>query len=67
MNIADKIAILDLKINFYKDRLLESQNAVTFLATLNNQEKIDMNQKDILNYSNIIKAFENERSLLTIQ
>jgi hypothetical protein len=67
MNIADKIAILDLKINFYKDRLLESQNAVTVLATLNNQEKIDMNQKDILNYSNIIKAFENERSLLTIQ
>ncbi len=67
MNIADKIAILDLKINFYKDRLLESQNAVTFLATLNNQEKIDMNQKDILNYSNIIKAFENEKSLLTIQ
>jgi penicillin-binding protein-related factor A (putative recombinase) len=55
----DKIYLINYKIDFWRERLQESINSVSFLENHGDQIKIDMNNQDIIDYSNIIMSLEN--------
>jgi hypothetical protein len=67
INYEDKIYLINLKIDFWTQRLQESRNAVVILKDLGNQIKIDKNLLDIDNYSKVILALEQEKMSLTNQ
>jgi hypothetical protein len=67
INYDDKIYLINLKIDFWTQRLQESRNAVVILKDLGNQIKIDSNLLDIDNYSKVILALEQEKMSLTNQ
>lgn len=55
----DKIYLINYKIDFWRERLQESTNSVGPLESHGDQIKIDMNNQDIIDYSNIIMSLEN--------
>lgn len=67
INKDEKLYVIDLKLDFWRSRLQESKDAVSFLNDLNNQVKIDSNLSDIDKYTNIIISLEEEREALTNQ
>lgn len=67
INYEDKIYLINLKIDFWTQRLEESRNAIDILKDLGNQVKIDSNSLDIDNYSKVILALEQEKMSLTNQ
>lgn len=67
INYEDKIYLINLKIDFWRQRLEESRNAIGILKDLGNQVKIDSNLLDIDNYSKITLALEQEKMSLTNQ
>jgi hypothetical protein len=67
INYEDKIYLINLKIDFWTQRLEESRNSMSILNDLGNQIKIDSNLLDIDNYSKVILALEQEKMSLTNQ
>jgi hypothetical protein len=63
----DKLYLINLKLDFWRDRLQESNDAKTMLKELNNQLKIDSNLSDITKYTNIIMSLEEQLEALTNQ
>lgn len=63
----DKMYLLNLKIDFWQQRLEESRESIEMLADLKNQGKIDSNLLNIENYTKIILALEKEKNTLTNQ
>lgn len=63
----DKIYLINLKLDFWKERLLESNQAIPVLNDLGNQLKIESNLKDISKYTEIIAVLEKEKEALTNQ
>ena len=61
----DKLYLINLKLDFWRQRLKESVEAIDFLNELGNQVKIDDNMLYINNCEKIILSFENELSRLT--
>ena len=61
----EKLYLVNLKLDFWQDRLQESNNAIPILNNLGNQIKIDSNLLDIDNYSRVILALEQEKTALT--
>jgi hypothetical protein len=55
----DKVYLINYKIDFWRERLQESNNSVGTLESHGDQIKIDMNNQDIIDYSNIIMSLEN--------
>lgn len=55
----DKVYLINYKIDFWRERLQESINSVGPLESHGDQIKIDMNNQDIIDYSNIIMSLEN--------
>lgn len=67
MNNEEKLYLVNLKLNFWKERLQESIGYVESLNELGDQFKIDGNAKDIEKYSKIIEVLEIEKESLTNQ
>lgn len=67
LNNEEKIEFILNKIKFYQDRLNESIAATAFLNNLGIQEKIDMNQNDILKYTQAVSVLQAEIQALTSQ
>ena len=67
MNNQEKIYLINLKLNFWRERLQDSNNAILPLNDLGNQSKIDGNLTDIDKYTKIIEALEQEKEALTNQ
>lgn len=63
----EKIELVQLKINFWTERLQESLAAVEVLNGIGNQFKIDGNNSDIDKYNKFIQALEQEKQALTNQ
>lgn len=67
INDEEKLYIINLKLDFWKERLLESNQAIPVLNDLGNQLKIDSNLQDINRYTEIIALLEKEKEALTNQ
>jgi hypothetical protein len=65
INNEDKLYLINLKLDFWKERLLESNQAIPVLNDLGNQLKIESNLKDINKYTEIIALLEEEKEALT--
>lgn len=65
INDEEKLYIINLKLDFWKERLLESNQAIPVLNDLGNQLKIDSNLKDINKYTETIALLEEEKEALT--
>jgi hypothetical protein len=63
----EKLDLINLRLSFWQERLQESNNAIPMLNNLRNQIKIDSNLLDIDNYSKVILALEQEKTVLTNQ
>lgn len=55
----DKVYLINYKLDFWRQRLQESIDAASFLENNGNRVKIDMNNQDITDYSNMITSLEN--------
>lgn len=55
----DKVYLINYKLDFWRERLQESINSVEPLASHGDQLKIEMNNQDIIDYTNIISSMEN--------
>lgn len=67
INEEEKIYLINLKLNFWKERLLESNQAAPLLDELGDQVKINSNVSDIDKYTKIIESLEIEKEALTNQ
>lgn len=63
----DKIYLINLKLDFWGQRLQESRDAILPLNNLGNQLKIEGNLVDIDRYSKIIEELRQEKEALTNQ
>ena len=63
----DKLYLINLKLDFWAERLQESNMAKQALKILGNQGKIEENIIDIDNYARIIEALSQEKITLTNQ
>lgn len=63
----DKMYLIDLKIDFWEQRLQESNSSIPVLNDLGHQAKIESNLLDIDNYARIIEALNKEKNTLTNQ
>lgn len=63
----DKINLIQLKIDFFNDRLNESIEYKPMLEALGNELKIEGNNQDIINYTKIIELLNIEKETLTNQ
>lgn len=55
----DKVYLINYKLDFWRERLQESIESSGFLESHGDQVKIDMNNQDITDYTNIINSLEN--------
>ena len=67
INNEDKLYLINLKLNFWAERLKESNNSIQVLDDLGNQSKIDGNLLDIDRYTKIIEDLRQEKKALTNQ
>jgi len=67
INYEEKLYLVNLKLDFWRQRLQESNDAISMLNDLGNQIKIDSNLLNIENYTNKIAALEQEKLSLTNQ
>ena len=67
INDQDKLYLINLKLDFWRERLQENNNAVLSLNDLGNQSKIEDTLLDIDRYTKIIQALEAEKEALTNQ
>jgi hypothetical protein len=67
INNEEKVDIINFKLDFWKERLMESNQAIPVLNNLGNQLKIDSNLQDIVKYTEIIALLEKEKETLTNQ
>jgi hypothetical protein len=67
INDQDKLCLINLKLDFWRERLQENNNAVLSLNDLGNQSKIEGTVLDIDRYTKIIQALEAEKEALTNQ
>lgn len=63
----EKLYLINLKLNFWAERLQQSNNSIQLLNDLGNQSKTKGNLLDIDRYIRIIKALEEEKQALTNQ
>jgi hypothetical protein len=63
----DKIYLINLKLDFWGQRLQESKDAILPLNNLGNQLKIEGNLVDIDRYNKIIEGLRQEKEALTNQ
>ena len=67
INNQDKLYLINLKLDFWAERLKESNNSIQVLDDLGNQSKIDGNLLDIDRYTKIIEDLRQEKGALTNQ
>ena len=67
MNNEEKLYLINLKLDFWRERLQESTDSMAMLNSLGNQVKIDSTLSNITNYTSAIEALEQEKLSLTIQ
>ena len=67
INNQEKLYLINLKLDFWRERLQDSNNAISILNDLGNQSKIDSNLLDIDRYTKIIEALDKELQSLTNQ
>ncbi len=67
INNEEKLYLINLKLDFWKDLLLKSNQAIPVLNDLGNQLKVDSNLQDISRYTEIIALLEAEKETLTNQ
>jgi hypothetical protein len=67
INNEEKLYLINLKLDFWKDLLLKSNQAIPVLNDLGNQLKVDSNLQDISRYTEIIYLLEEEKEALTNQ
>lgn len=65
INNEEKLYLINLKLDFWKELLLKSNQAIPVLNDLGNQLKIESNLKDINKYTEIIALLEEEKEALT--
>jgi hypothetical protein len=63
----EKLYLINLKLDFWVERLQESNMAKPMLNNLGDQRKIQENIIDIDNYARIIEALNQEKIALTNQ
>jgi|LakMenEpi03Aug12_release.lakeMendotaPanAssembly.Ray.scaffolds.fasta_scaffold4178584_2 hypothetical protein len=63
----DKLYLINLKLDFWGQRLQESKDAILPLNNLGNQLKIEGNLVDIDRYNKIIEGLIQEKEALTNQ
>jgi hypothetical protein len=63
----DKLYLINLKLDFWGQRLQESKDAILPLNNLGNQLKIEGNLVDIDRYNKIIEGLRQEKEALTNQ
>ena len=63
----DKLYLINLKLDFWAERLKQSNNSIQLLNDLGNRSKIEGNFLDIDRYTRIIEALEEEKKTLTNQ
>jgi hypothetical protein len=67
INNEEKLYLINLKLDFWKELLLKSNQAIPVLNDLGNQLKVDSNLQDISRYTEIIYLLEEEKEALTNQ
>ena len=67
INDQDKLYLINLKLDFWRERLQENNNAVLSLNDLGNQSKIEDTLLDIDRYTKILQDLEQEKEALTNQ
>lgn len=67
INYEERMYLINLKLEFWRERLKESNNSIGPLYAQGDQSKIDGNLLDINNYTSIISELEKEKSSLTNQ
>ena len=67
INYEERMYLINLKLEFWRERLKESNNSIVPLYAQGDQSKIDGNLLDINNYTSIISELEKEKSSLTNQ
>ncbi len=61
INNEEKLYLINLKLDFWKELLLKSNQAIPVLNDLGNQLKVDSNLQDISRYTEIIYLLEEEK------
>ena len=67
MNISEKIELINNKIQFWENELEYSRQAVSYLYSLGNEIKIEMNDKYIKDIELKLSVLKNEALTLTNQ
>jgi archaellum component FlaC len=60
-----ELYLINLKIEFWKERIKEISRDLIVLNSIGNQDKIDQSLSNLLDYENIVKALESKIEALT--
>jgi archaellum component FlaC len=60
-----ELYLINLKIEFWKERIKEISRDLIVLNSIGNQDKIDQALSNLLDYENIVKALESKIEALT--